>query len=111
MENIIKMKHIILIVLTLVLCSCFQNLDAYGNPGLFTPRPLFLSNLPKGNDDFSRGFRDGCHNFVGQTGYGINRMFDRAPDPQFLQTDDLYWSGYTNGDRYCSVYVNKDIVL
>lgn len=95
----------------LILSGCFQDLDAIGNPGFLTPEPIFLRNLPKGSDSFSQGFRDGCYNFVGQAGYGISRMFDKTPDPKFLKTDNLYWDGYNNGDRYCSVYVNKDINL
>ncbi len=101
----------IFLFLTLILTGCFQDLSANSNAGIFTPTPIFLRNLPKGEDVFSKGFRDGCYNFVGQTGYGMLRMLDRPADPNISANDYLYWDGYRNGDRYCSVYVNKEIIL
>jgi hypothetical protein len=111
MTNIRKTIRTIILLPILALGGCFQNIDTNGNPGIFTPHPLFLSNLPRGNDSFSKGFRQGCYNFIGQTGYGMMRMFDAPIDPNMEATDYLYWDGYSNGDRYCSVYVNKDINL
>lgn len=105
------MKSAILVLVTVVLSGCFQNLDANANPGFLTPRPMFLSNLPKGDDSFSIGFREGCYNFIGQNGYGMMRFFDRPENPDFGENDKLYLDGYRSGDRYCSVYVNKNIDL
>lgn len=111
MTHIYTIKKIGVVASILTLCGCYQNIDAHGNAGLFTPTPILLRNLPKGEDDFSRGFRDACYNFIGQAGYGMSRLFDKSADPEFLKTDNLYWNGYRHGDRYCSVYVNKDINL
>jgi hypothetical protein len=47
---------------------------------------------------------------IGQVGYGLHRLYEKAPDPEFLN-DDLYRQGYTQGDKHCSVYVNKSITL
>jgi hypothetical protein len=106
-----NIKHIILAIPLLSLVGCFQDIDANGNPGFLTPRPMFLSNLPRGDDSFSIGFREGCYNFIGQTGYGIMRMFDKPENAEIHQGDKLYLEGYRNGDRYCSVYVNKNMDL
>lgn len=85
-------------------------LDDNANPGAFSPKPLFLSNLPQGDDSYSIGFRSGCYNFLGQVGYGLNRMYDVSYDATYIG-DRLYNQGYKNGDRYCSVFVNRDIIL
>lgn len=110
MIRIENMKSAVLVITMLVLGGCFQDLDANANPGLLTPRPMFLSNLPKGDDSFSIGFREGCYNFIGQNGYGMMRFFSRPENPDY-EEDKLYKDGYRNGDRYCSVYVNKNIDL
>lgn len=106
-----SMRSAVLIMSMLGLSGCFQDVDALSNPGLFTPRPIFLSGLPRGDDSFSIGFRAGCYNFIGQTGSGLMRMFDKPADPDVPADDALYWDGYRNGDRYCSVYVNNNIDL
>ena len=105
------MKNVILVIPMITLSGCFQDISSAAQPGLFTPRPMFLSNLPKGTDSFSVGFRQGCYNFIGQNGYGLMRMFDSPVDPNVDHNDNLYWEGYRHGDRYCGVYVNKDIDL
>jgi len=105
------MKFIYLTLLTILLNACAISLDEYGRPGrMFYPKPLFLSNLPQGDDKYSQGFRDGCYNFIGQNGYGMARLYDRPINPIYI-TDDLYQEGYRHGDRYCGIYINKNIIL
>ena len=107
------MIRIFLILILLVLSSCaFTLLDADSRSGSFSPKPLFLKNIPQDDSNFSLGFRDGCYNFIGQVGDGFNRYYDRpARDDDGLLEDDFYQQGYSYGDRYCSVYVNKGIIL
>jgi hypothetical protein len=107
------MKRIFMTFLLLALGGCAVTLlDPDGNPGAFSPKPLFLKNLPQDDSNYSKGFRDGCYNFIGQTGDGFNRYYDRPArvDDNLLE-DDLYQQGYSYGDRYCSVYVNNGIIL
>ena len=111
MIQIRKMKNLILAITAITLSGCFQDISANGNPGLFTPRPMFLSGLPRGDDSYSTGFREGCYNFIGQTGYGAMRMFDKPVSQDVDASDRFYWDGYRSGDRYCSVYVNRNIDL
>ncbi|MCD6034892.1 MAG: hypothetical protein K0R63_633 [Rickettsiales bacterium] len=78
--------------------------------GMFTPMPTWMRNLPKGDDSFSKGFRDGCYHFMGQNGQGMLRLYDSSPNPLAVY-DRLYQQGYDNGDRYCSAYVFKATIL
>ena len=90
-------------------CSPFHTAE-YGKIDRTKPHPFLLKDLPDGNDLFSHGFRDACNSLIGATGYGANRMFDGAPNPEFI-TEKHYMNGYSEGARYCSVYVNKWITL
>jgi hypothetical protein len=107
-----KAVKIGVVITALVLNSCVTLLDDEGHEGSFSPKPLFLKNLPQDESPYSMGFRDGCHNFIGQNGFGIMRMYDRPPNPDdSLITNALYQQGYKQGDRYCGVYVNRGIIL
>lgn len=107
------MKKYLLIIALALLPACGVTLtDDLGKQGVFSPNPLFLGNIPQQDDHFSLGFRDGCYNFVGQNGRGLHRMYDRAPVISEEAYDNaLYIEGYKHGDRYCGVFVNKDIIL
>ena len=106
------MKKIFIISLIFSLNACVTLLDEFGHPGSFSPKPLFLRNIPQDESNYSTGFRDGCYNIIGQTGYGMSRYYDRPANPYHELLDDpLYHKGYRSGDRHCSVYVNKSIIL
>lgn len=81
-----------------------------GPYGMFSPKPMLMRGLPQGDDAFSKGFRDGCYNFMGQNGYGLLRIYDIPPAPEYVN-NKLYKLGYIRGDRHCGVYVNKGITL
>lgn len=101
----------VLIVLILLLnTACVTTIDGNSYPGSFSPKAMFLK-LPQGDDSYSIGFRDGCYNFIGQNGFGLQRMYDKPIREDVEMTDEMYFSGYRDGDRYCGVYVNKHIVL
>lgn len=71
-----------------------------------------LGSLPQGNDNFSLGFRHGCYNAFIQAGYGFSRLLDYKYNKNTDLINNLeYNDGYNNGDRHCSVFVNRDIIL
>lgn len=94
--------------ITLTSCSAYRNKDDQNV--YLAPTPPLLRGLPQGDDAFSKGFREGCYHTVGQAGYGLQRFYDRPQDPE-LVTDVIYTQGYTEGDRFCGVYVNNNIIL
>ena len=98
-----------LIALTFAGCD---TVTADGKPGIFSPQAVFLRNLPQGDDNYSQGFRDGCYNAIGTNGYGLQRIFTkphRAANELYM--DALYRRAYNDGDRHCSAYVNRDVIL
>ncbi|MCE3232154.1 MAG: hypothetical protein K0R98_411 [Rickettsiaceae bacterium] len=105
-----KAVKITMVIAALGLNSCVTLLDDEGHEGAFSPRPMFLKNIPQDESNYSMGFRDGCYNYIGQNGFGLNREYDRPVRPELI-TDSLYQQGYKQGDRYCGVYVNKGIIL
>ena len=109
-QDVTVMKILSLILFSLLLVSCGPVIGQKGPKGYMSPMPLLLRGLPEGDDAFSTGYRDGCYNFIGQNGYGLHRIYDAEPDPEFL-TDKQYRMGYKYGARYCGVYVNRDIYL
>jgi hypothetical protein len=95
----------------LALTAC-DTIAENGKPGFSSPKPFLLNGLPQGNDNYSEGFRDGCHNAIGHNGFGMQRIFTKPPRAQDeLYMDALYRRGYRDGDRHCGVYVNHDITL
>lgn len=98
------------IIITFLLISGCQAIQRNSFYGGITPDPMLMRGLPKGNDSFSLGFRDGCYNFIGNSGYGMHRLYDAPPSPDMIN-DNLYQTGYNHGDRYCSVYVMKETIL
>lgn len=105
------MKKIITIIASLLLLSsCGSAIGERGPLGIASPMPLFMRGLPQGSDAFSTGFREGCYHFVGQNGYGLQRVYDYSVEPEYL-TNKQYRLGYKHGSRYCGVYINKEIFL
>ena len=104
------MKVIYSLVLLVLLSACGSTIGENGPKGLMSPMPMLLRGLPQGNDNFSLGFREGCYNFIGQNGYGLNRIYDAPVNPEHI-TDSQYREGYKHGARYCGVYINKSIYL
>lgn len=104
--------RIILFLLSLLAVSACDTVAANGKPGIFSPRALFLRGLPQGEDNYSQGFRDGCYNAIGNEGSGWQRIFSKPPRAaDELYMNAIYRRAYSDGDRYCSVYVNRDIIL
>lgn len=98
------------ILIIIILNSC-SYIDENSEFAYFT-QPYLLRNLPRGDDYFSTGFRDGCYNSVGQNSFGMLRIYDHPfnPDISYIKSP-LYKDGYKQGGRYCSAYVNKSTIL
>ncbi len=95
-----------------LLSACLPTISENGKPSSLAPTPFLMGSLPQGEDNYSQGFRDGCYNASGQNGFGFVRLFDKAPRASGkLYMNNLYRRGYRDGDRQCSVYVNRDIIL
>lgn len=109
------MKNLVITILLsnlILLAGCVTTVSENGKTGSLSPIPMFLKNLPQDEDNYSQGFRDGCYNFVGQNGNGLLRMYEKSPRmTDGLYLDKLYRQGYADGDRYCGVFVNRDIIL
>ena len=104
------MKTLSVIILSFFVVSCGPVIGEKGPKGYLSPMPVLLRGLPEGEDAFSKGYRDGCYNFIGQNGYGLHRVYSAEPDPKFI-VDEQYRMGYKHGARYCGVYINKKIYL
>lgn len=112
---------IFLASLVLSACSTFTNED--GSWNAMTPRPLFLRNIPEEDDSFSQGFRDGCNDSMGLSGYGGLRFHeirwgDSITNPIKYEynynairamEDDQYSLGFGHGFSYCGVAANAVI--
>ena len=118
------MKHfLILIIATLSLSACMKLTNEDGSWNAFTPRPLFLRNIPKGQDGFSQGFRDGCNDSLGLNGYGGLRfhevtwgnsiakplIYEYNYDANRAMDDEQYSLGVGHGFSYCGVAANAVI--
>jgi hypothetical protein len=106
------MKNFTLVVtlLMLLLTGC-QAIQRNSFAGGITPDPFLMRGMPQGGDSFSQGFRDGCYQFIGNSGYGAHRLLPDASPAVDMVNDPLYQTGYNHGDRYCSVYVMKGTIL
>jgi hypothetical protein len=72
------------------------------------PLPVFMRNLPKGNDSYSVGFRDGCETFLSIVGPGPMRMLQSKVDGWKMTQDKLYSRGWSDGGTHCTFYLDWD---
>jgi len=76
---------------------------------IFQPNRMFLRDLPKGNDSYSQGMRDGCQTFVGIIGAGALRLLPEKIDGYRLSSDPGYLRGFNDGGSYCTHYLDWEI--
>jgi hypothetical protein len=103
-------RALLVVMMSLSLSACMNMWGERSRYGFLAPTPTWMRGLPQGSDSFSTGFRDGCYNMLGQSGYGMMRVYDAPPEP-LATYDRLYANGYMHGDRYCSTYVFKATIL
>lgn len=108
-----KVQACLILAASLGLQACGVALtDDAGQLSNMAPAPFLMGHMPEGDEPFNVGFRDGCYNIVGVVGNGYLRFYDRPANPDDgMLTNRLYQQGYRYGARYCSVYVDKEIIL
>jgi hypothetical protein len=111
-----KLKKLLLFIALLPISACGTNtgagwfMDEGGRLGTLTPKPLFLGELPQGDDDYSKGFRDGCNSAISVVGTGLQSMFyeDIYYDFDKIVDSPDYYKGKTIGFDYCTYYIDVD---
>ncbi len=111
----IKSFFFLLLVFTASGC-----VNSDGTWNALTPRPLFIRNIPEDNSSFSQGFRAGCNDSMGLSGYGALRLHEIKIDSGNLEykyfydanramNDEQYSLGFGHGFSYCGVAANAVI--
>lgn len=72
------------------------------------PSPAFLRNLPRGDDSYSQGFRDGCKTTVGIVGPGFQRTAAPIIDGYRMVEDKIYTRGYLDASDQCAYHIDWD---
>ncbi len=70
---------------------------------------MFLYGVPKGNDSFSQGWRDGCDTSLAIVGEGSLRLIKEKINQQTakrMRSDELYDKGFTTGSGYCTNFLD-----
>lgn len=75
---------------------------------ILTPTKMFTRGLPRGNDSYSQGIRDGCETFLGIVGAGALRMLPTTLDGYRLSEDRMYARGYVDGANHCTHSLDWD---
>lgn len=115
--------YVILSLLGLAACGGVTDKD--GNHHILTPKPLFIRNIPAGNDSYSAGFRAGCNDYMGIAGFGGHRFHDPYTfagmfgaqvsnqayqyDPSRGLKEPLYATGHAHGSNYCGIASNAAV--
>lgn len=100
-------------VLVVILPGCYagQNVglkDPLQNTsGLLAPNRPFI-HMPKGEDAYSQGVRDGCQTYMGIMGSGTLRTLDPKIDGYRMSKDPEYLRGYVDGGEYCTFALDWD---
>lgn len=115
--------HRILLKVMLLSMSVITAVSCTRDDGRWTalsPRPLFIRNIPDDPSDYSEGFRGGCNDSMGLSGYGGLRLHEVRIERGSLRykyfydanralEDKQYQLGYRHGYFYCGVAANAVI--
>jgi hypothetical protein len=72
-------------------------------------RRLFLYGVPKGDDPFSQGWRDGCDTSLAIVGTGALRLVKEkfnADTTEKMTNNPLYSNGFSTGSSYCTNFLD-----
>ena len=75
--------------------------------GLMAPNRPFI-HMPRGDDNYSQGVRDGCQTYMGIMGSGMLRSLDSKIDGYRMTDDPDYLRGYVDGGEYCTFALDWD---
>ncbi|PIR39246.1 MAG: hypothetical protein COV35_01650 [Alphaproteobacteria bacterium CG11_big_fil_rev_8_21_14_0_20_39_49] len=109
--------YLFISALFFVLTGC---VNSDGTWNAMTPRPLFLRNIPEDGSSYSQGFRAGCNDSMGLSGYGALRLhevkirkgkmeYKYFYDANKAMSDGQYSLGFGHGFSYCGVAANAVI--
>ena len=65
--------------------------------------------LPRGDDDYSRGFRDGCKSHLNAIGQGFLKNLKPEYDGWKLTTNALYSAGFKDGEEHCTYLLDWSV--
>ncbi len=68
-----------------------------------------MRGVPDKDDDFSKGFRDGCMSVMYYMGHGLSRLTPVQFDGWKLTTSAKYASGFDWAHEYCTYMYDWDI--
>lgn len=98
------------IVLLAVLASCSPRTSWVPDVnGWFAPTPMFMRNIPDGNDSYSVGFRDSCNTYLGIIGVGPEQLHGYQIDNSRVLVDAAYNKGMLDGRSYCTHFLDPAI--
>ena len=96
-----------------VLSGCFAGQGTWikdpiqTDAGLLAPNRPFI-HMPKGDDSYNEGVRDGCQTYMGILGSGTLRNLETKMDGYRLTEDQEYLRGYVDGSSYCTFALDWD---
>ena len=113
----IKNKHLqsgyFLFIAGFMLSGCFAGQSVFlkeplqNEQGLLAPGRSMV-HMPRGDDSYSQGVRDGCATFQGVLGGGTLRLIKPKIDGYRMVEDNDYLNGYVAGSSYCTFVLDWD---
>ncbi len=73
------------------------------------PRPYMAKGLPDGDDDYTKGFADGCASVLSYVSQGGPRLITPRYDGWKLTQNDFYAAGFVDGEEHCTYIYDWDI--
>jgi len=101
----------IFILLALFLSSCVT--EVFSMPKSWDwgskPRYFMMRGLPDRDDDYTKGFSDGCQSSFAMVAHGAVRSLDTKYDGWKMTTNRLYAAGFVDGEEHCTYVYDWDI--
>ncbi len=98
-------------IIFLTLSSCVH--EAWSMPKSWDwglrGRPYMARGLPDGDDDYTKGFRDGCKSSFGIAAQGMLRNIKPEFDGWLLTQNRVYAAGFFDGEEHC-LYLLDNVV-
>ncbi|MBT4921480.1 MAG: hypothetical protein HON23_00510 [Rickettsiales bacterium] len=104
-------RSIILILLTTFCSSCVT--EAFSYPKAWNwgskPRYFMMRGMPDQDDDYTKGYADGCQSNFTMVAQGAVRSLSPQYDGWKLTTNRLYAAGFVDGEEHCTYAYDWDI--
>ncbi|MBL6784674.1 MAG: hypothetical protein ISQ32_00020 [Rickettsiales bacterium] len=106
------MKQILGIIILAFFCSSCVT-EAFSFPKSWgwgsKPRYFMMRGMPERDDDYTRGFRDGCQSSFAMVAQGAVRSLETKYDGWKMTTNRLYAAGFVDGEEHCTYVYDWDI--